>query len=1021
MRFNSTIFFLSFILLIGYNASCQTYLNGEAKLIVSSLEAYKQKITFECPTEWEGFNVHYQIGNEYVGEQKIISNSDNSLIEFLVDATRDEIDGKPFSLTINNFPLVTIHSIYEYISATHNVRNSAMTDLIQIKLFAAEVGAENDWELFISVIQKEGMMPLLQKLSESNLKYGTIHLMIASHQDTGWEDTPAQCEENRDIKIISPALELLKENPDYYFNVENMLSLMEYIKRNPQKKDLIYQLTKDGRLSWGAMYNQPYEEMYSGESLVREFYFGRKWFKENFPGLDTRTVWNVDVPGRTLQAAQLMAKAGVKYLIISRQQQGIFEWQSPDGSKVKVYSPGDYGETWRQFQPQRSHFRTFRHLADYALEYQSYNINARENAVIPFMVNKDMSPPFLYKNIIEKWNKLDYWEAMKGEKVILTLPKIEYSTPERFFEKLEKINNKLPVIQGECPNVWVYIHGPSHHNMLSASREGGMLLTAAEKFATFNVLLKNNWSEYPKSELNQAWQDHLYPDHGMGGKNGHITDQLFLDKSLNAVHIADSILKESLISISSKIDFENKNGIPLIVFNSMSLERTNHVKVSLNISGKNFRNFELIDHSGKKTASQILNCERDNKGNISQVEIVFLAEKVPSLGYKTYWIKQSKNLSSFQNKKSGIITFLENDYYQLELGKGGISQIKDKELDINLFSTEKFKAGELFSMHSEGTGAGEFAQIQQPDMEGFEKMTYYEPVWQNYTSGDIYQSVELVQKIKNALVTQKIILYNHIKKIEFQTSLLNWDGTQFREFRLAFPVNLDGGQVAYEVPFGKVEVGKDEILGAPGERYLVNASEIRPRGIQNWISVRNKQAEIVLSSPIAVWDYLDPTEAPLDYPVLQPVLLASRRSCHHLGNWYLQEGDHHYTFSITSHSATSKISFQSALEHNEPLIPVFNPIITDVNTKRKIPAELSFVNIDKPNVIISTIKKCETENKIVLRLYETIGEKTNIKLNTYFPVANVEKCDLIEEEQGLTYDKSNIEVGKYSIETFKIN
>ena len=83
------------------------------------------------------------------------------------------------------------------------------------------------------------------------------------------------------------------------------------------------------------------------------------------------------------------------------------------------------------------------------------------------------------------------------------------------------------------------------------------------------------------------------------------------------------VLKERF----GNLDFENKNGIPLIVFNSMSLERTNHVKVSLNISGKNFRNFELIDHSGKKTASQILNCERDNKGNISQVEIVFLAEK----------------------------------------------------------------------------------------------------------------------------------------------------------------------------------------------------------------------------------------------------------------------------------------------------------------------------------------------------------------------------------------------------------
>jgi hypothetical protein len=31
--------------------------------------------------------------------------------------------------------------------------------------------------------------------------------------------------------------------------------------------------------------------------------------------------------------------------------------------------------------------------------------------------------------------------------------------------------------------------------------------------------------------------------------------------------------------------------------------------------------------------------------------------------------------------------------------------------------------------------------------------------------------------------------------------------------------------------------------------------------------------------------------------------LASRRSCHGEGNWYLQEGDHHYRFSVTSHAA----------------------------------------------------------------------------------------------------------------------
>ncbi|GAH93710.1 unnamed protein product, partial [marine sediment metagenome] len=45
---------------------------------------------------------------------------------------------------------------------------------------------------------------------------------------------------------------------------------------------------------------------------------------------------------------------------------------------VKVYSPGDYGETWRQLR--KSHFRTFYHFANYSLEYQAYNKNTGEQA-----------------------------------------------------------------------------------------------------------------------------------------------------------------------------------------------------------------------------------------------------------------------------------------------------------------------------------------------------------------------------------------------------------------------------------------------------------------------------------------------------------------------------------------------------------------------------------------------------------------------------------------------------------------
>jgi len=1003
------LFFLN--LFLTYPAMAR--LNGEAVITVTSVTTGRQKITFEGDPGWNGLPVSYRIGTCYSGDGRLVTKGEASVAEFEVSASREEISGKPFLLYINDFPLVAVHSIYEYINATNNIRNNATTDLVQIKLSAQEVGSGQDWVLAVKVSQSDGMLSLLQKLSAGNLKDGTIFLMIASHQDTGWEDTPSQCEEDRDLRIISPALKLLEENPDFSFNVENMLSLMEFLKRNPHRKDDIIRYTREGRLSWGAMYNQPYEEMYSGESLVRQFYFGRKWFIDNFPDLDTRTVWNVDVPGRTLQAAQIMVKSGIKYLVISRQEQGLFEWQSPDGSRVKVYSPGDYGETWRQLQ--RNHFRAFRHIGDFALQYQKYKGNAGKNAVIPFMANKDMSPPLLYREVIESWNHLDHWENPDGEKIPLTLPRIRYATPEQFFTELEKISPELPVIKGERPNVWIYIHGPSHHHMLSASREGGILLTAAEKFATFRALVENNWSGYPQQKLNEAWQDHLYPDHGMGGKNGHITDQLFLDKSLRAKQIADSILTGSLRAISARIDFSHKKGIPLVVFNSLSWERSGPVQASLAPDSLNIRNFTLTDQRGNPVGFQLTATDKNAKGARSAATIAFLAEKVPSLGYKTYWLIPSKGSSRTTAEKKPVTT-LENHFYRITLREGGIAQIRDKALSLDLFRTEKFLAGELFTMQSEGTGAGEFAQVQQPTMEGFEKISDYRPVWHQAENGPLYQSAELTQRIRHATVKQKIILYHYTKKIDFQVSILNWEGIQFREFRLAFPVNMDDGKVVYEVPFGKVEIGKDEITGAPGERYLVNASDIRPRGILNWISVSNGQAGITLSSPVAVWDYKDPTDQPASYPMLQPVLLASRRSCHSQGNWYLQEGDHHYSFSLTSHPSDWRNGYRHALEHNEPMTVVFNP----GKTGGELPPELSFLSADQSNITISAVKKSETGNTMIIRLYETEGTDTPVNLKSHFRLNNMARSNLIEQT-GAAAEKSLIAVGRYAIETFEVN
>jgi alpha-mannosidase len=56
--------------------------------------------------------------------------------------------------------------------------------------------------------------------------------------------------------------------------------LGEYLKRHPEKYNEILKYTKEGRLEWGATYNQPYESMYDGEALIRQTDLGRKLLKK---------------------------------------------------------------------------------------------------------------------------------------------------------------------------------------------------------------------------------------------------------------------------------------------------------------------------------------------------------------------------------------------------------------------------------------------------------------------------------------------------------------------------------------------------------------------------------------------------------------------------------------------------------------------------------------------------------------------------------------------------------------------
>ncbi|MEA3480191.1 MAG: alpha-mannosidase, partial [Bacteroidota bacterium] len=159
---------------------------------------------------------------------------------------------------------------------------------------------------------------ILKEVSKTSLADGEILLSLTTHQDLGWVDQIEKCVVMRDTQWITPFMDRLTTDVSFEMDIEQASIIQEYIIRHPERKQEISKRLHEGRMLIGATYTQPYEEMYFSESLARQFYLGKLWLKEEFDGYNATSYYNSDVPGRAMQMPQLMAKAGVDNMFISR-------------------------------------------------------------------------------------------------------------------------------------------------------------------------------------------------------------------------------------------------------------------------------------------------------------------------------------------------------------------------------------------------------------------------------------------------------------------------------------------------------------------------------------------------------------------------------------------------------------------------------------------------------------------------------------------------------------------------------
>ena len=167
-----------------------------------------------------------------------------------------------------------------------------------------------------------------------------------AHIDSAWlwpiRETVRKC-----ARTFASAVRLMDEQPDYRFVCSQAVQYRWMEDRYPALFERIREQVAAGRfVPVGGMWVEADMNLPSGESLVRQFVHGQRYFESRF-GVRCREVWIPDVFGYPASMPQIYAAAGCTRFVTqklswnkqNRFPHHTFWWEGIDGTRVLTHFP----------------------------------------------------------------------------------------------------------------------------------------------------------------------------------------------------------------------------------------------------------------------------------------------------------------------------------------------------------------------------------------------------------------------------------------------------------------------------------------------------------------------------------------------------------------------------------------------------------------------------------------------------------------------------------------------------------
>jgi alpha-mannosidase len=838
---------------------------------------------------------------------------------------------------------------------------------------------------------------------------GTLFLLPHFHYDAAFMKTREEALELSCGHIID-VLYTLKKYEDYKFVLDQEVLVRSFLERYPEQKDLLLDMIRKKRLEIvGGMHVMADVNIPSGESFIRQILAGKRFCKEKL-GVDVTIGWMLDTFGSHPQIPQLMKKAGFKYYCFARgsnkPRSSEFLWEGIDGTRILTH--------WMLCGALVGNLPVSEGVDACVLQIaRIYNGLKRYSATNSVLAVSGTDDVFFKLNLSLVLIKDKANAVQDGFKV-------KIATPIEFFDSIKNVENKLEVVNEDLNPVFQGCYS-SRIKLKQYNRLLENKLYSCEAFSTIAWLLG---STYPNDKLNDAWEPILFShfhDVICGTGSDRTCDETIKSYGF-AEKLIDDMNKVTLRSLAELIN-TNAHEIPIIVFNSLPWKRTDTASTDISFTQPEIQDFSMEDWMGNPVPCQIVSQEKlPSRDGFRRVKIQFIARDIPSLGYKVFHVMPGKK-QIFENIEARPVPMesrmepnkavIENAFFRVEVDpwKGVIRSIKDKQQDWEVINQE-LPLGNTITKESDNGDPWEInAPLRAGETVSVRRVFPFPKPWEadyahNYgakttvDTGPVYAEITIRGHFGNGKRESHIKVYRDIPRIDFSTKLINTD--EWVRYRIAFPTSIKTGRVFNEIPFGAVKRGCWE---SPS---------------QNWVDYTNE------SKGVAFLNRGIPGTSIVDGIFMLSVLRCTgmrqyghQKVRHETIGAMEKNIEHTFEYALMPHHGDWKTAnlARKGVEYNNPLIA-----LKTIKHRGGLESEKSFIDVSPENIVVTAIKK-NSDNAIIVRLFESSGEPSSGKIVIFREIHEAFETDLLENKLANLNPVKNtlkFKMGKFEIKTLAL-